>query len=59
VIIGGLTTATLLVLVVLPALYLVLARRESRAPFAEFEPSQVDGDLVPAPVVSHSNEAHP
>ena len=31
VIIGGLTTATLLVLVVLPALYLVIAKREARA----------------------------
>jgi cobalt-zinc-cadmium resistance protein CzcA len=56
VIIGGLTTATLLVLVVLPALYLVLARRESRvrernAAFA------IGGPLVPEPSPSHLSEA--
>ncbi len=54
VIIGGLTTATLLVLVVLPALYLVLARRESRAPVTAFGAPPIDG-LAAAP--SHSNQA--
>jgi heavy metal efflux system protein len=57
VIIGGLTTATLLVLVVLPALYLVLARRESRAPAAAFDSPPIDG-LVPAAAPSHSNQAN-
>ncbi len=55
VIIGGLTTATLLVLVVLPALYLVLAKRESSVPAASLEPAATDG-LVPAPTPAHSSD---
>ncbi len=54
VIIGGLTTATLLVLVVLPALYLVLARRESRV-HAGNTALAVAGALTPEP--SHLGEA--
>jgi heavy metal efflux system protein len=54
VIIGGLTTATLLVLVVLPALYLVLARRESRV-HAGNTALVVAGPLAPEP--SHLGEA--
>jgi heavy metal efflux system protein len=56
VIIGGLTTATLLVLVVLPALYLVLAKREARAPAPAFASPNVGG-VAPEPAPSHSNDA--
>jgi cobalt-zinc-cadmium resistance protein CzcA len=58
VIIGGLTTATLLVLVVLPALYLVLARRESRVrePSAAFAAAN---PLAPGPSPSHLTEEPP
>jgi heavy metal efflux system protein len=56
VIIGGLTTATLLVLVVLPALYLVLARREEAAPAPAFAEPVVDGALSD-PAATHANDA--